>query len=181
MAAIDNQPANINFLGQNGFRFAIKRLPNVNYFCQTVSLPSINLNVVETPTPFANIPRPGDRLLYDPLVIRFRVDENMANYFEIHSWLEGLGHPDELSQTRDISNQIRQQQIGNNPTGYASTYVSEGVLSILTSHKNVNKNIFFRDCFRVSLTELSFDSTNATLDYLEAIVTFRYRKYDLES
>jgi hypothetical protein len=181
MSALDNQPSNINFLGQNGFRFAVKRLPNVNYFCQAVAIPSVSIGVIEVPTPLAFIPRVGDRITYDPLVIRFKVDEDLVNYFEIQSWIEGMGHPESLKQTADLANQIRKDMPLYRPAGAAATFVSDAVLSILSSNKNVNKNIFFYDLFPIGLTELNFDSTNTTLEYLEASVTFRYRKYVLET
>jgi hypothetical protein len=181
MSAVDNQPTNINFLGQNGFRFSIKRLPGVNYFCQSVSIPAVSVGVAETPTPFASLPRPGDRITYEPLSITFKVDEDLKNYFEIQRWLEGLGHPDDLTQTRNLSQEIsRTQFAGTRQIGYYTTYMSDATLSILTSAKNVNKNIFFLDCFPIGLTELSFSSTVTTIEYLEATVTFRYRKYQLE-
>jgi hypothetical protein len=181
MSAVDNQPSNINFLGQNGFRFAIKRLPGVNYFCQSVSIPAVSMNAIESPTPFAAVPRPGDRLSYEPLSITFKVDEDLKNYFEIQRWLEGLGHPDSLEQTKELSKNINNNLMaGMRPVGYYATFLSDATLSILTSAKNVNKNIFFLDCFPTALTELSFNSTNTTIEYLEATITFRYRKYQLE-
>ena len=181
MSAVENQPSNINFLGQNGFRFSIKRLPGVNYFCQGVSIPAVSIGAIESPTPFATVPRPGDRIAYEPLQITFKVDEDLRNYFEIQKWIEGLGHPDELSQTRNLSQEIaRTQMASTRPTGYYTTYMSDATLSILTSAKNLNRNIFFLDCFPVALTELSFASTVTTIEYLEATVTFRYRKYEIE-
>ena len=181
MSTVETLPSNINFLGQNGFRFSIKRIPGVNYFCQGVSIPSVSIGAIESPTPFAVVPRAGDRINYDPLVIKFKVDEDLRNYFEIQKWIEGLGHPDSLSQTRELSQQINRAEIGNTrKLGYYTTYVSEVTLSILTSSKNVNKTIFFEDCFPVSLTELNFESTNTTIEYLEASATFRYRKYRLD-
>jgi len=151
MSAEENQPSNINFLGQNGFRFAIKRIPGVNYFCQGATIPAVGMNAVESPTPFASVPRPGDRITYDPLVIRFKVDEDLTNYFEIQKWLEGLGHPDSLSQTRELSKNINNSLIaGTRPVGYYTTYLSDATLSILTSAKNLNKISSFMTCFRLA-------------------------------
>jgi hypothetical protein len=181
MSAEDNQPSNINFLGQNGFRFAIKRLPTVNYFCQSVAIPAVTVGVAEVPTPFASLARPGDRIIYDPLTLTFRVDEDLKNYFEIQKWMEGLGHPDSLSQTKELSTSINNTMMaGQRQMGYYTTYVSDGTLSILTSNKNANKLIFFEDMFPINLTELAFESTNTTIEYLQASVTFRYRKYRLD-
>jgi len=181
MSAVDNQPTNLNFLAQNGFRFSIKRLPGVNYFCQAVSIPSVAVGAIDAVTPFGIVPHPGDRITYEPLDIKFKVDEDLRNYFEIQKWIEGLGHPDSLSQTRQLSQDINRTQVGNTrKVGYYTTYVSEATLSILSSAKNVNKTIYFEDCFPIALTELSFESTNTTIEYLEATVTFRYRKYRLD-
>ena len=47
-------------------------------------------------------------------------------------------------------------------------------------HKNPHINIFFQDVFPISLTELTFDVTQPDLEYLEASVTFRYRKFKTE-
>ena len=103
MSAIESQPTNLNYLSPLGFRFMVKKLPNVNYFCQVVTLPNISMNVIESTTPFSTIPRVGDKLIYDPLTIRFRVDEDLKNYLEIHNWLVGLGHPQSFTQTRNLS------------------------------------------------------------------------------
>lgn len=181
MSAVENQPSNINFLGQNGFRFSIKRLPTVNYFCQGVSIPSVSMTAIESPTPFAAVPRPGDRLTYEPLLIKFKVDEDLKNYFEIQKWLEGLGHPDSLEQTKELSRTNNSTFLAKTrQLGYYTTYISDATLSILTSAKNVNKNIFFYDLFPTALTELTFETTNTTIEYMEATATFRYRKYELE-
>lgn len=180
MSTYQGLPDNINMLGQNGFQFAIKRLPTMNYFAQSVSIPAISMNAIETPTPFAWIPRPGDRLTYEPLSVTFKVDEDLKNYFEIQKWLVGLGHPDSLDQTRKLSEDIRNSSVGKRPIGTSTTFVSDAVLSVLTSAKNLNVNIFFYDCFPISLTELAFTSTNTTIDYLEATAVFKYRKYALD-
>ena len=83
MSITDNQPDNLNPLSPLGFRFQIKRIPHVNYFCQSVVLPTITMNPVEMQTsPFGVLPRPGDRLIYDPFTIRFRADEDLKNYIE---------------------------------------------------------------------------------------------------
>ena len=83
MAVTDNQPTNLNPLSPLGFRFQIKRIPNINYFCQSVVLPTITMNPIEMQsTPFGIIPRPGDRLMYDPFTLRFRVDEDLKNYIK---------------------------------------------------------------------------------------------------
>ena len=177
MSVSENQPTNLNYLSQLGFRFSIKKLPNVNYFCQKASLPSISLDAIEFQTPFGNIPRAGNKLKYSTIPISFRVDEDFKNYIEIHDWMVGLGHPEDFSQTRNLSNNtlapVRRM-------GSAASFVSDGTLNIQTSNRNPSINIFFYDMFPTDLTELVFDTTASDIDYIEATVTFSYRRYVIE-
>lgn len=178
MGTLDNQPTNLNLLSPLGFKFIVKKLPMVNYFAQTVSIPAISMGVAENiTTPFGIMPRPGDRVIYDPLTIAFRVDEDLKNYIEIHNWMIGLGHPNDFTQTKNLSNSSDTPRLRE---GSASSFVSDGTLIILTSHKNANYNIFFYDMFPTNLTDLIFDSSQIDVDYLTATVTMRYRRYVIE-
>lgn len=177
MSALDNTPQNKSLLQPNGFRFIIKKLPNVNYFCQSATIPTISLASVDTPSPFGIVPRPGDRLLFEQFTLRFKVDENLQNYKEIYTWLAGLGRPNNFDQYKTLSNQTPLPA----KEGSAASVVSDATLVVLTSHKNGSMNVFFRDVFPTSLSELTFDSTISDVEYLEATATFRYRSYDLES
>jgi hypothetical protein len=178
MNALVEQPTNLNYLSPLGFKFTLRRLPMVNYFCQSVDIPAISMTPINTPTPVGTLVRPGDKLVYDPLTITFRVDEDMKNYIEMVNWLEGLGHPTSLQQTRDLS---RSSPLSTpNNIGSTLTLVSDATLTILTSHKNPGLNAFFSDVLPTSLSALRFNSMANDVDYLEATATFSYRKYTLE-
>lgn len=178
MNALVEQPTNLNYLSPLGFKFTLRRLPMVNYFCQSVDIPAISMTPINTPTPVGTLIRPGDKLVYDPLTITFRVDEDMKNYIEMVNWLEGLGHPTSLQQTRDLSRSSPISTQAN--VGSMQTLVSDATLTILTSHKNPGLNAFFSDVFPTSLSALRFNSMANDVDYLEATATFSYRKYTLE-
>ena len=36
---------------------------------------------------------PGDELEYEPLFIKFLIDENMKNYYQIHDWIRRITTP----------------------------------------------------------------------------------------
>ena len=178
MNARVDQPTNLNYLSPLGFKFTLRRSPTVNYFCQSVDIPAISMTPVNTPTPVGTLIRPGDKLIYDPLTLTFRVDEDMKNYIEIVNWIEGLGHPNSLQQTRDLS---RSSPLSNpSNVGSMLTLTSDATLTVLTSHKNPGLNAFFSDVFPTSLSALRFTSMANDVEYLEATATFSYRKYTLE-
>ena len=167
MAITDNP----NFLSQNGFQLIIDRIPNVSYFAQDVALPGLMLpEALTQDSPFGTIPHPGDRIRWEPLNISFKVDETLFNYMEIYNWLVGLGHPKSFGQTLALS-----------PDAKAKNFVSDAILHILTSHKNVVKAVTFMRIFPISLSGLSFVSTDSDVNYLDARAQFMYSRYEFSS
>ena len=178
MSVLANQPANIKYLNPTGFRFQIKRLPNVNYFLQGATLPSVSVGSVEYDTPFGQVPQPGDKIIFDPLSIRFKVDEDLRNWIEIYDWLQALGRPASYAQTRNFVNSNLGVRINHEQA--IANLLSDATLTILTSHKNASMNVFFEGCFPMSLSELSFDTAAESIVHLEAMATFRYRRFTIE-
>jgi hypothetical protein len=172
------QPNNLNYLSQLGFRFALEKLPSVSYFCQAVAIPAISINSVDTPTPFTVIPHAGSRLTFEPLNVRFRVDEDLKNYLEIYDWLVGVSRPDSFQQTRDL---VAASHAFNARPGSTMHIVSDATLFVLNSNKKVKFHVFFEELFPVSLSELMFESMSSDVQYLEATAQFRYRKYSIEA
>lgn len=170
MSALDNQPTNKNFLSPLGFRFQIKKAPNLNYFVQSVNLPTVSIGTVEIGTPFTKIPFPGDKLTFGQLDVTFKVDEDMANYLEIFNWLIAMGHPDNLTDGASVYNAT--------PMSGNGVY-SDLSLVILTSAMNGNKMVNFSDAFPLSISDITFDSTLSDVEYVTATATFAYRRFTL--
>ena len=172
MSVIDNQPSNKNMLSPTGFRFVLNRTPNINYFTYSAPIPTLSLGDFEQQTPFVALPYPGDKLRFEPLSLRFRVDEDLVNYMEIHNWLISLGYPESFDQNAFKSG--RAISFKNNDV------YSDGSLIVMSSNQNPNLNIKFEDMFPVSLSELTFDASLDDIQYLEATVTFRYKLYTID-
>lgn len=171
MTAIDNIPADRNFLSPINFRFQIKKCPNVNFFIQNINLPGIALAPVEQGNPFVKIPHGGDHLDYDDLMINYKVDEDLQNYLEIHNWITQLGFPNNFDEYKEISGK---------PIWSGEGLVSDMSLMILSSSRNPTWEITFKDAFPISVSSLIFDSTPASVEFLDAAATFRYRNYSIQ-
>lgn len=170
MALTDNK----NFLSPLGFRLILQRAPNVEYFCQGASLPSINMNPAMQASPLLSIPRAGDKINYEPLSLRFRLSENMDNYFELYNWMIGLGHPNKLKQYDDLYTEGIPPEVGRG-------IVSDGTIIVLSSHANGNIRLNFENLFPVSLSPLQFDVTESDVEYLECDVSFNYTLFTVDS
>lgn len=172
MSALDNQPINQSFLSPLGFRLQIKKTPAMNYFVQSVTIPSVSLGTADVDTPFTKIPFPGTRLTFGNLQVTFKVDEDMKNYIEIFNWMRSMGFPDNFDQYASIAGKSIQSGDG---------IFSDITLLTLSSAMNPNVELTFFDCFPVDLSSMEMDSTLPDVEYLTATVTFANRRFDIKA
>lgn len=165
-------PSNINPLSPNGFMFTVSKLPELNFFCQQVTLPGITLGAPEFGTPFSVAPIPGETLTYDQLQVQFLVDSNMDNYRAIYNWIIALGFPQGYSQYTSFFNAAEEITTSDLAKNY-----SEGSLLVLGPNNTAVRTIQFTDMFPISLESLVFASTNNDVQYLIGNATFRYGYY----
>ena len=187
----NRQPTKQDYADPTKFKFSIIKLPKVEYFCTAVNLPGVSLaDNYSQPTPFRDIPLPGEKLSYDRLTMTFLVDENLENYQEIHGWLRGLGFPGGHSEFKNLldAGVDRFPTSKNSVLGDAGRskfaaanqggIFSDATLNILTSKNNPVTEVRFSDVFPISLSGLQYSQQNNDTDYLTASVTFDYKLYD---
>src|SRR5690348_10377833 len=102
MVATSNNPTNPNQLSQINFKLDIKRSPTLSYFCNRATIPGLSLPPTHQPTPLMDIPVYGDKVTFNPLVVAFKVDEDLKNYFEIHAWMRALGNADDTANFKAL-------------------------------------------------------------------------------
>lgn len=147
---------NKNLLGSVAFKLDIDKtfVPNVEYFITRVQLPQISVEAARHAGPNRNAWMPGDKVEYSELECEFMVDEDMNNWQEIHDWMLG-----QVVGKDAIHEDLKHRDI---------------ILSIMSSHNNVVKQIQFVDAFPIAMTGLEFNLQNTEVQYLSANVTFRY-------
>jgi hypothetical protein len=168
MANIENK----NFLSPIGFQLSVQKLPHVNYFCTSASIPDINLGQADLENTFIRLPIPGDKLTFGQLNLSFRVDEDLKNFSEIYNWMQSIGFPDNFAQRAPA-------QRANEKNTTATTVYSDASLIILTNQYKPNIEVKFLDMYPVSLGSLDFNVESTDVAYLSGEVTFAYRKYEL--
>lgn len=148
-----------NNLSQLNFRLKLYTVPELEMRVQSVVIPGLNLGTIDIPTPFVVIPEPGN-ISYDQLTVNFMVGEDMKDYMEIFDWMVGLGYPDGLGT-------------------YTRKFIDGSVL-ILNSNQKVLKNVRFTDMYPIALSDLTFDSTLAEIQYATATANFRFSRFYFE-
>ena len=169
MSALQNQPTNTSFLSPIGFKFQLNNFPEVNYFCQSATLPGISIGSISVPTPLKTIDFPGDEVAFEELSIRFVVDENMKNWLSIYDWIIGLGFPTEEGLAKYKKLAIN------------SELTTDATLTVLTGNMNAQINFVFKECFPLSLSSIAFDSAGTDVEYVTADVSFRYDVYTVQN
>ena len=90
------QPKNRNFLTPTGFKLKLEKFEGVDFFCQSANLPDVQMPFTEVPTRFRDFPIiPGGGITYGDLVVRYIIDEDLANYTSVWNWIKENGGAEE--------------------------------------------------------------------------------------
>lgn len=156
-----------NFFTPLEFLVTINRLPNVEFYTQRAVIPGISANPVQHPTMFNKIYETPDELTYNNFELSFIIDENMNNYLEVFNWMTSITAPKNFDQFR----QLMESKEG---------VVSDISIIVLNSNKNSSIRVNFKNCFPISLSDIDLDTTQTSLEYSKATVTFQYDYYEIE-
>lgn len=154
-----------NFLNPIEFKFAIKRLPNVEFFVQSVNIPDSSIGITQRATPFKTLYVPGDKIEFGDLVVSCLVDEQMETYKEVWNWLTALTYPDGFEQ---YSKLLEVDGDG---------VFSDATLTILNSSKNPNINITFKDVFPTYVGPLQMNTADTDVTPPQVDFTFKFSGY----
>ena len=69
-----------NYLSPSNFTISIQRIPNIEFFVQSLTLPSLTATPTSRETPLTTMFEINDKLQYSDLEMSFILDENMNNY-----------------------------------------------------------------------------------------------------
>lgn len=174
--ALDRNPTNPNLLHPNKFQLNFSRCPNLQFFCQSVSVPGISMSEAIITNPFVDIYAPGDKAVYDLLNITFYIDEDFQTWKEIHDWIRAMTFPKQYSEYRNLGNlNAYTRQTKSDRPQYC-----DATITLLSSANNSNIRFKFFDLFPTSVTTFVMSSTDTPENILTADATFRYNYYDIE-
>ena len=158
---------NINYLQPTGFAVSISKenYPNIQYFAQSISHPSVSVSEVEAPYQRRNVPIIGDKILFDEVTFTFMMDEDMRAYEEMFAWLN-----------RMVNDEYK-TAAGTVLTGIGSE--ADITVTILSSHNNANKQIRYINAFPVNITGVEFSTLGGDVTPLTFSAGFRYSYFEL--
>lgn len=176
MTALTRNPTNPNPLQPNKFTLNFSRIPNVQYFCQSVSVPGISLSEAIITNPFVDIYAPGEKAIYDLMNVTFIIDEELTGWKEIHDWIRAMTFPESYEEYKQLG------KLNRNTTGKLTKtpQYSDGMITLYSSSNKPYYRFKFYDCFPTTLSTFVMSSTDSPENVMTADVTFRYNYYDIE-
>jgi len=178
MAEID---INKSILNKNNFRLLIDKVPTVEYYVQSVTLPGLSFTeIVAEAGVGLDVYWPGDKVTFDTLSVTFLVDEDLANYQEIYDWINSIVPISDPSAYGTYTGATK------NPIGISSLNEDNlNTMSQITLVTNTNKNLpnryfHFHDAFPISLGSLELQS-GAETEPVSCTCEFRFTYYEIKT
>lgn len=162
--ALSNQEINLNLANSTNFRFVCEKVPNVTYFCTSVTTPSLSSTPLVYDYMFAANPKfPGGRVPSD-FSIRFIVSEDFSNYMEMVRWMRsGVAY-------RDF-NEIQTEYRGN---------VNHAKLFFLNNKKIPTHMMTFRNLIPTQISGFTLSHTENEPSVQTATTSFVFDTFSME-
>lgn len=154
------QHENVNHAQANKFKLIFSKLPDVEFFCKSITLPSVSLDQTQASSPGFTLPLPGNKILYDPVSILYILDEDWNTWGSMMKWIQGFARDD-----------------GFVPVGEQETE-SFATVEILTNNENLNRRITFDGIFPINIESPSYDYATAGDMLLSATFAIQGLKFE---
>ena len=145
-----------NFLNPSSFVLTLdsQSYSGAEFTIQTMILPDVSVEGAALNFKQINVGRAGDKINFGSFEISYLIDEDLLNYKEIFDWMKS-----------------------NVETNHSTNATRDLTLTIMNSANNVTKQIKFVDAYPTMISSLPFDITTTDVEYLTAVVSFKYSYY----
>lgn len=158
--------ANRNDMRNNRFVFTAAGMPQLPYFVTSANVPGLNLGEFRVPTPLTDYPMPGDKIMFEPLVVRYKVDERLETFLGLQRWMRGLAFPEGHAEHAAMTEHMPK---GTMDCGL-SFRTNLGDLEAFFVH--------FKNCWPTALEGVDFDVGDGQVP-VTSTATLVYSTYDI--
>jgi hypothetical protein len=162
MTAFTRTPQGTGLLQPSKFILTFDRIKTVQYYCQSVNIPGVNLGQAPINLPSGDIYAPGNKITYNPLNIHFLIDSRLEGWQELHSWYRSIASPESFQERKTLT-AMQNQYAMNKKNNY-----SDATLTVLSSMNNPILRVQFTNCFPITLSDVIFDSAQSADDTISA-------------
>lgn len=87
---MDGSKTNLDALLVQDCRIFLPKLPHVQFWLKTMSLPEVRVNEVNQHTRYVDPNEIGEKVVFQPFSVTFIVDKYMQNWAEIFNWMKRM-------------------------------------------------------------------------------------------
>lgn len=149
---------NYNQAYSTNFRFEFTNNPTLNYFMQSVAIPTVSANRVQVGFQNSVTYMQDTNITFDPLNIQFLVDEDYKNYIYIKDWM------------------MKSAEKEKPPMMF-----QDATLHVLSNKKTNNIRFKFYGLFPLNVSAGSYESSVSDTNALVGSATFSYQYFEIES
>ncbi len=172
---------NKSILNKNNFRLLIEKVPTVEYYVQTVSIPGLSFN--ETVQPIGvgvDAYFHGDKVEFETLNVTFLVDEDLKNFQEMYNWITQIVPVADPTDYERLTGG-KKSTLGVSAMDGDELKTSSQITLVTNTNKNIPNRYFrFYDAFPISLGALEMQSGAETAP-VTCDVQFRFNFYEIET
>ena len=176
MTALNRNPSNPNMYQPNKFQLNFSRIPNIQYFCQMITLPGISTSEIPVNNPFVELYSPGEKAIYDTLNVTFLVDMELKAWLEVHDWLRALTFPTNFEEYQNLGQLNRFTSAAKSTT----PQFSDGSVTLLSASNVPYFKFNFINLFPISLSGFTVSATDSPDTVITADATFRFTYFNVE-
>lgn len=156
----------------------IQKFPFLTYHVQEFDLPAISVEPVITNSPRLALNLVPTRPKFDPLTVKFIVDEEFLTYKELYNWITGITDTNEREPVADFL--AKQASKWGGPFVSSVQIVTSTIgLTILNANKTPILRIAFINAQPKHLSAISFSTKETELTPITASATFAYDYYTI--
>jgi hypothetical protein len=160
-------PTDTNLTNPTNFKFSLKRVPTLAYFCTGVSLPgwsnpTINIST-GVPGGRNTFKAKSETVTHGDATFKFLVNEDLSNYNSLVKWSK------ECAGLNDF-----------NGVTWRNWMSEEGYLLVLSNKKNPIFRITFRGLFPINVSELAYKTSETDTTPIVATVSMAFSYYTYE-
>ena len=168
MTALTRTPQNTNNLQASKFLLTFSRIPDVQYFCQTVNIPGVSIGSVTYNTPLVDLYSPGTKITHNNLNIDFIINEGAEDWKSLFEWFRAIAAPESIAERNRLS-ALQNQSVGKKPST-----TSDAILTVMSALNNPILRVHFVNVFPTSLGDIQFDTRVSAEETISATATFSY-------
>lgn len=159
----DNCQSSESILYTPNARLVFNRLSGVAFNTQSVVIPGFSINEAQQFTSMFDVNRPGEKMTFEPFVVSFIVNEDLANWQAVYDWMFEIASPKDFNDRLDNYNDM----------------ISDASIVFLTNTGSPLKTIKLIDAWPMSMSGLPMN-LNESPEPVIADLTVAYSYFEIQ-